>query len=351
VTAPADQVAAAARAKWESLFAPRRGLRNPHLQTLAGNFLPRRALLPPSEDALIEVEPASGSLPASRVLCQSHWQMSTARGTALLVHGLEGSSQSQYVRGNAARLFAAGWNVVRMNMRNCGGTDAESPTLYHSGLSTDVLRVVEHYGRERGAAEWSLVGYSMGGNLVLKLAGELGRRAAPLVRAVVGVSPAMDLAASADALHEPANRIYEWKFLRGLKRRYARKCLLFPQIYELARIRGIRTLRQFDDRITAYYSGFSGAGDYYYRAASARVAGQIAVPALVLHALDDPFVRMLPATHEALLGNPQTHLIETPHGGHCAFLAPAQGYDGYWAERLLFDFLSAHADAPTAVLA
>ena len=137
MTAPPDSIAAAAKAEWESVFAPRRWLRNAHLQTLAGNFLPRRAVLPPAEDALIEVEPANATLPASRVLCQSHWQTDAARGTALLVHGLEGSSQSQYVRGNAARLFAAGWNVVRMNMRNCGGTDAESPTLYHSGLSND----------------------------------------------------------------------------------------------------------------------------------------------------------------------------------------------------------------------
>ena len=342
---PPSDIVSAAKAQWESLFAPRRGLRNAHLQTLAGNFLPRRAVLPAAEDALIEVEPAQGLLPASRVLCRSHWQSKAAHGTALLVHGLEGSSQSQYVRGNAARLFAAGWNVVRMNMRNCGGTDGESPTLYHSGLSNDLLRVMEHYRAVRNAQAWSLVGYSMGGNLVLKLAGDLGSSATALLRAVVGVSPAIDLGASADALHEPANRVYEWKFLRGLKQRYARKCRLYPAIYDPARSRGIRTLREFDDRITAYYSGFTGADDYYYRAASARVVGRIAVPALVLHALDDPFVRMLPATRDALLANPHVHLVETPHGGHCAFLAPAQGYDGYWAERLLFDFLSAHAGA------
>ncbi len=347
ISGPAiSEAVEAAEHAWKSRFAPRRWLRNAHLQTLAGNFLPRRALLPPSTDALIEVESSQGELGASRVLCQSHWQANaeTAPGTTLLVHGLEGSSQSQYVRGNAARLFAAGWNVVRMNMRNCGGTDAESPTLYHSGLSNDVLRVMEHYREERGAPAWSLIGYSMGGNLVLKLAGELAEQAAPWLRSVVGVSPAMDLAASADALHEPQNRVYEWKFLRGLKRRYARKCMLFPQLYDPARIRRIRTLRQFDDRITAYYSGFTGADDYYYRAASARVAGQIAIPTLVLHALDDPFVRMLPATRDALLANPHVHLLETTHGGHCAFLAEAEGYDGYWAERLLFDFLAAHRE-------
>jgi predicted alpha/beta-fold hydrolase len=349
VTAPliesAAKIAAAKTlAVWQSTFAPRRFLRNAHLQTLAGNFLPRTAVLPIPENDLIEVEPARDGLPPSRVLCQSHWQPETGRDTVLLLHGLEGSSNSQYVRGNAARFYAAGWNVVRMNMRNCGGTERESPTLYHSGLSGDVLAVLRHYQQTRDAERWSLVGYSMGGNLVLKLAGEMGESAAPLLRAVAGVSPVVDLAASADALHEPANRVYEWKFLRGLVQRYAYKCELFPQIFDPRRSRGVRSLREFDDRVMSPYCGFTGADDYYHRAASARVADRIAVPTLVLHALDDPFIRMLPETRATLLANPQVHLIETEHGGHCAFLAPATGYDGYWAEKILLDFLHAQAE-------
>ncbi|HEX6496062.1 MAG TPA: alpha/beta fold hydrolase [Acidobacteriaceae bacterium] len=343
MTVPLAESAAKAVAAWQSTFAPRRFLRNAHLQTLAGNFLPRNAVLPIPENELIEVEAARDGLRSSRVLCQGHWQSEPERDTVLLLHGLEGSSDSQYVRGNSARFYAAGWNVVRMNMRNCGGTERESPTLYHSGLSGDVLAVVRHYQQTRGAERWSLVGYSMGGNLVLKLAGELGQDAAPLLRAVAGVSPVIDLAPSADALHEPANRVYEWKFLRGLLRRYAYKCELFPQIFDPRRSRGVRSLREFDDRVMAPCSGFTGADDYYHRAASARVADRIAIPTMVLHALDDPFIRMLPETRATLLENPQVHLIETTHGGHCAFLAPATGYDGYWAERLLFDFLHAQA--------
>ena len=337
--------AAKSVASWQNKFTPRRFLRNGHLQTLAGNYLPRKAVLPPPENELIEVESAHDAIPSSRVLCQGHWQPLAGRDTVLLLHGLEGSSNSQYVRGNSARFYAAGWNVVRMNMRNCGGTERECPTLYHSGLSGDVLAVVRHYQRTRGAERWSLVGYSMGGNLVLKLAGELGHTAAPLLRAVAGVSPVVDLAPSADALHEPANRIYEWKFLRGLVQRYAHKCELFPQIFDPRRSRGLRSLREFDDRVMSPYCGFAGADDYYHRASSARVVDGIAIPALVLHALDDPFIRMLPETRAALLANPQVHLIETEHGGHCAFLAPAVDYDGYWAERLLFDFLHAQAEA------
>jgi len=345
VTVPLIESAAKELARWQSAFTPRRFLRNGHLQTLAGNFFPRTAVLPPPENELIEVEAAHEGVPPSRVLCQSHWQPEAGRDTVLLLHGLEGSSDSQYVRGNSARFFAAGWNVVRMNMRNCGGTERECPTLYHSGLSGDVLAVVRHFERMRDARRWSLVGYSMGGNLVLKLAGDLGEDAAPLLRAVAGVSPVVDLAPSSDALHEPANRIYEWKFLRGLVQRYAYKCELFPQIFNPTRSRGVRSLREFDDRVMSPYCGFTGADDYYHRAASARVVHRIAVPTLVLHALDDPFIRMLPETRAILLANPRVYLIETDHGGHCAFLAPAAGYDGYWAERLLFDFLHAQAES------
>ena len=277
---------------------------------------------------------------ASYVLCHCHWQAKAGQClTMLLVHGLEGSSRSQYVLGNAARAWAAGCNVIRMNMRNCGGSENLSPTLYHSGLSADVGAVMRTLAAEKGLNAFALAGYSMGGNLVLKLAGELGEDAPEYLKAVVGVSPAMDLAASADAMHNVSNRVYEWKFLNGLRRRFRLKAQLFPAIYSTEGLERIATLRQFDDRITARYSGFLGADDYYDRASSSRVAAQIAVPALILHSLDDPFIRMLPSTRDTLLANRRVRLVETTHGGHCAFLAPAVGYDGYWAEKMLLDFL------------
>ncbi len=326
---------------WLEEFVPRRGLRNCHLQTLAGNFSRRPPFPLEAEADLIEVDPQTGS----KVLCHSHWQPEETRRdclTVILVHGLEGSSRSQYVLGNTMRAWSAGCNVVRMNMRNCGGTDHLSPTLYHSALSGDVGAVMEFFQRKHGLNKIALVGYSMGGNLVLKLAGELGRRAPAFLKAVVGVSPAIDLGASADALHELQNRIYEWKFLRGLMRRFERKASLFPQIYSMEGIGRIRSLREFDERITARYSGFAGADDYYYRAASARVIGEISVPALVLHAMDDPFIRIVPVTYAALRRNPAVHLVETTHGGHCAFLSSVPGPDGYWAEKVLLGFLLAN---------
>jgi predicted alpha/beta-fold hydrolase len=322
---------------WFEEFVPRRFLRGGHIQTVAGNFLPRNTPLPPAESLYVQVDAADGS----KVLCHCHWQPAEVRSqrlTVVLVHGLEGSSSSQYVLGNAARTWATGCNVVRMNMRNCGGTDHLSPGLYSSALSGDVGSVVDHVVQQHSLDSIALVGYSMGGNLVLKLAGELGGTL-PQLRAVVGVSPAMDLAASAIALHLPWNRPYEWKFLRALIRRAYRKAKLFPKIYSPARLPGIRSLWDFDDRITAYYCGFESAEDYYYRASSTRVAHGIAVPTLVVHSLDDPFIRMLPETRDILQANENVTLVETTRGGHCAFLAPAVGYDGYWAEKILLGFL------------
>ena len=313
------------------LFKPRRFLRNGHLQTIVGNFLARDNRLPAAEDWLIEVEPAI------RVLCHCHWQPQwETRPAVVIVHGLEGSSDSQYVIGNGSKAWAAGMNVIRMNMRTCGGTGHLSRTLYHSGLSNDVAAVIRHL-IERGIQRIGAVGYSMGGNLVLKMAGEWGGEAPGQLKVVATVSPASDLAASADALHEPANRVYEWRFLRSLMQRYREKVSLFPEIYQPAP-RSPRSLREFDDIITAPYSGFTGAQDYYTRAASARVVDRIALPALVIHSTDDPFVRMTPETRAKLLANPQVTLLETAHGGHCAFLASPQGYDGRWAERQIVQF-------------
>ncbi len=331
-------------------FVPRRFVASGHLQTIVGNFLRRQDLLPEAESVLVEVAAGTDGKLGSCVRCDCHWQpeeVRSGRPTAIIVHGLEGSSNSQYVIGNANKLWQAGANIIRMNMRNCGGTEALSSTLYHSGLSGDVDAVMRHFIDLYGLTSISLIGYSMGGNLVLKLAGDLGRSAPRALRSVIGISPAIDLGPSADALHAPKNRIYEMKFLYALLARYRRKVALFPNVYDPDRADQIRSIRTFDERITAFYSGFTGADDYYYRAASARVLDAIAVPTLLLSAADDPFIRLLPESREKIAGNPRITYRESAHGGHCAFLAapnPAASYDGYWAEHTLLRFLLEHAE-------
>jgi uncharacterized protein len=321
---------------WLRSFEPRRWLSNGHIQTIVGNFLPRPAFLISAVAEEIEVDSSDGS----RVLCHCHWQPEAVRAerlTAILVHGLEGSSDSRYMKGIAARAWAAGMNVIRMNMRNCGGSDELTPTLYHSGLSADVGAVVDHYTAKFGLRSVALVGYSMGGNLVLKLAGEWGAR--PPLAAVATVCPAIDLAAGADALHEPANRVYEAHFLRRLMQRFRRKAALFPAVYQSLDVGPVRSIREFDDKIVAAYCGFRNADDYYYRAASARVVDRIAVPTLILCAQDDPFIRLFPETRARLLANPHITFVEPRHGGHCAFLGRGAGDEIHWAEAAIVRYL------------
>ena len=298
--------------------------------------MPRRIHLPAAEERLVEV------VPGIKVRCWCHWQPSRAEAmTVIVVHGLEGSSESQYMGGVARNGLAAGMNVVLMNQRNCGGMDHFAPTLYNSSLSADVAAVAKSVIENDGVSRFALVGFSMGGNLVLKLAGEWGKEHPAQFRAVAAVCPAMDLAASADALHEPANRIYEWYFLVQLFRRLRGKAKVFPEHFDLQRLRGVTSLRLFDDRVTAHYCGFTGADDYYRRAAAANVVDRIAVPALIIHAANDPFIRVQPATLKRIESNPNITYIETGDGGHCAFLGEpdGNGYDGRWAEREVVDFL------------
>jgi hypothetical protein len=291
--------------------------------------------LPPSEARHIEVEPGVS------VLCHCHWQKERSSVlTVIVLHGLEGSSDSNYMMGIAAKGFAMGMNVVRMNQRNCGGMDACSPTLYHSGRSSDVAAVADTLIKTDHISHFALVGFSMGGNLVLKCAGEWGREGPPQFRAVAAVCPAMDLAPSADALHERQNRLYELYFIWKLRRRLRAKAQLFPDTFDSSRLRGISTLRDFDDKITAYYCGFEGASDYYARAAAANVVDRIAVPAFILHAANDPFIRILPETRTKIAANPNITFLETADGGHCSYIAQPDGDDGHWAEHRVLEFLA-----------
>jgi uncharacterized protein len=317
-------------------FRPNRWLRGGHVQTIASFLLPRRIHLPEPEERMIEVAPGI------HVRCLCYWQPDRqTKLTLIVVHGLEGSTDSQYMLGVARNGLAQGMNVVLMNQRNCGGMDHLAPTLYNSSLSADVAAVAHNVIEHDGVSRFALIGFSMGGNLVLKLAGEWGSDPPPQFHAVAAVCPAMDLAASADALHEPANRIYEYYFLMQLFRRFRGKAKLFPGQFDASRLRGISTLRGFDDRITAFYCGFTGADGYYARAAASNVVDRIAVPALIIHAVNDPFIRLLPETMKRVAENRNITYIETDDGGHCAFIGERNGNrtdDGRWAEREVVEF-------------
>jgi predicted alpha/beta-fold hydrolase len=322
-----------------SPFAPHRWLRNAHMMTMAGALLPRRTPgLRRAEDRLFEVEQGTP------LLARCNWQPEPRRAPTLaVVHGLEGSSESPYVRGLAAQAFAAGFNALRINQRNCGGTERLTATLYNSGLSADFRAVLLELIERDNLQQIFFVGYSMGGNLILKMAGELGASAPPELRGICAVCPTLDLAACVDAIARPENWLYQRHFVRQLKLRMRRKAKLFPGQFELNGMRRVRTVREFDDVITAPCCGYRNAADYYERASAMRVARRIAVPTLILTSKDDPVVPFESFGAPEIAGNPQIQLAATEFGGHCAFISQARGLERYWAEARVLEFCIAHA--------
>jgi uncharacterized protein len=282
----------------------------------------------------------------ARVLAHCHWHAEPrTHPTIVLLHGLEGSSTVHYMRGMADKAWAAGWNVVRLNQRNCGGTEALSRGLYHSGLTHDPLFVMRELIEADGLPAIAIAGYSLGGNVALKLAGEVGATV-PQLTAVCAVSPTMDLGVCVHALERRANYPYQWNFVRNLKGRMRRKATLFPGEFSVEPLGRIWTVRQFDEAYTAPYYGFKDATDYYHRASAMRSIDRITVPALILTAENDPFVPPGPFRDPAVAGNPAITTIITREGGHCAFVEPSDGsYDGYWAEREVVRFATAAWEA------
>jgi hypothetical protein len=319
-------------------FVPRRFLRGGHAQTIAGNFLKRANRLPPPEERLFQIEPEV------QILCHCHWQADRQkRLTLMIVHGLEGSSNSQYVIGTGSRAWARGWNVVRMNIRGCGGTEHLSSTLYHSGLSQDVEKLVAGMIASDGLQRIALAGFSMGGNQVLRAVGRWGTNAPAELIAAAAVSPVCDLAISADQLHKLANTLYEWWFLVSLRKSFCRKSELWPGRYDPGLLKNVHSVRDFDEHITARYMGFTGADDYYDKASSSHVLDRIAVPTLVIHSDDDPFIVMSSESQRKLTENPNVTFLHTSRGGHCAFVGEPDADDhddGRWAERKMVEFLA-----------
>jgi predicted alpha/beta-fold hydrolase len=313
-------------------------VRGGHLQTLYAWARPRRfPRLPAPVARHFDVAPDA------RVLAHCHWHdRPQDHPTVLLLHGLEGSSMAHYMCGIADKAWTAGWNVVRLNQRNCGGTEHLSRGLYHSGLTGDPLHVIRELIEIDGLDRLAVAGYSLGGNLALKLAGDLGDTAPPELRAVCAVSPTMELAVCVEALERRSNTAYQFNFVRNLRGRMRRKALAYPGHYDLAPLRRVWTVRQFDDAYTAPHHGFRDAADYYHRASAMRVLDRIRVPSLILTAANDPFVPVEPFRAVADARHRHVTVVVTDEGGHCAFVERATpDYDGYWAEREIVRFANA----------
>jgi len=318
-------------------FEPHKLLRNGHAMTLAAAFWPRHFRMPPAEDRLFQVDAES------HLLGRCHWQPGKSREVPLvvIVHGLEGSGDSNYVRGIAEKAFHCGFHAIRMNQRNCGGTEALTPTLYNSGMSADYRAVLQELSQRDGFEQIFFAGYSMGGNLVTKMGGEFGDAGPRALRGIAVVCPALDLAACADALERPDNFLYQRHFVSGLLARYRRKAKLFPGRYSQDGLAQIRTVRNYDDAIIAPQFGYRDAQDYYESVSAKRVLGRVRVPCLMITAQDDPFVPYELFLRANVSANPVIQFVAPRCGGHCGFLSRHRGTRRFWAEQEVVDFFAA----------
>ena len=302
-----------------------------HFQTIAAHYWPRSLDVRryPVERRLVPTEPDV------QVLVESQ-RPPSPRADLVLLHGLEGSSEAGYMLSMAQAALDAGLAVHRMNLRSCGGTEHLCRTLYHSGLTVDLLALLRDLERE-GRAPAFVAGYSLGGNVALKLAGELGDAARSLMSGVGGVSVPIDLAACVTQMERPENRLYELRFLRCMKARLRYRHRLMPDVFSIDGLDRIRSVREFDDRITGPSFGFSGAAEYYATQSAARCLAAIRVPALLIAAQDDPLVPFEVVRQAALRGNPNIRLLAPEHGGHVGFLSRRR--PRFWSDAAIVEWI------------
>jgi len=304
-------------------FVPAPGLRNGHLMTIAPIFR-LRAQLPASDCRRLTIEVAPGNYVTGYLHEAGPGKLPGESALMVIVHGLESSAQASYVQGLCKKALSAGFSVFRMNMRNCEGTLSLSHTLYNAGLSDDLVAVVKQLRNDYGYKTVFACGFSLGGNMVLKAAGELGRVNSRLLDGVVAVSPPIELDVSVSAIESGVNRLYEFNFLLGLKRKIRAKEKLFPGKFDMQRLASIKTLREFDNYFTAVDAGYDGAASYYHGASAMRCLSDIQCPALIIAAKDDPLVPFEASFKTISRSSGTAHpvkLLAPEHGGHVSFIA------------------------------
>ncbi len=307
-------------------------LTRPHLQTImAAKFhLP---LEPPAERRQVSLP--GGDRLVLEVSTPAGWRAGDL--TAVLVHGLCGCAQSGYLVRVARKLHRRGIRAVRVNLRGCGAGQGLAREPYHSGRSEDVLAVLEELRREGDASRIALVGFSLGGNIALKLAGELGEEAAPLLEQVIAVCPPVDLLASSRRISSPANRLFERMFLKLLRKEVACRQARYPDLPRIdlpARL----SLMEFDEIYTAPRCGFASALDYYRRASSLPLLSRIALPCRILLSDDDPLIDTSSLRDLALPTS--VRVIRTPRGGHLGFLGAPWASGGFrWMDSQVLEWL------------
>ncbi len=307
-------------------------LTNKHFQTILPTLLPANMI---DRDYNFKKHSIHTSDNATLVV-YSHLQKESPenKDDLLLVHGLEGSADSSYIIRLANYALERNFNVHRMNLRGCGESFPYNEMPYHAGLWQDVWEVCKNV---KTGKRLFLTGFSLGGNLVLKLAGELNKNLPEYIAGVISVSGAIDMAATAQWLDQ--NPIYQRYLLWYLMRSYRRRCSAFPQKFQGLLSHRPYNLFDFDNQITARVYGFAGAEDYYNKAASYPVLPKIQIPSLLVYAQDDPMVPRWPYEQQFSLfqESPYLRFLETRHGGHVGFMGPKLGQ--FCINEIVLDFI------------
>jgi predicted alpha/beta-fold hydrolase len=321
-------------------FRPHPLIHGGHLQTIAGAYLPSRVNIEstlhrvslPDGDAIAlheDAQLAPGSpTPGSRPPC-----------IAILLHGLCGSHQSSYMLRCSAKLRSRGVRVFRMDLRGCGAGISLARHPLHAGRSEDALAALNYVAQLCPGQPIHLIGFSMGANIVLKLAGELGEAGPSCLRSVAGVSPPVDLAACTRNIQRGANQIYDRKFVRLLIKHVRQRTSLVPTALTRPLTPCPRRLQDFDSLFTAPLCGFADVHDYYARASSAPLLSRIGVPTLILAAASDPIVPV--STYETARLSSTTHLHIAPCGGHLGFISARNGDPDFrWLDWRIVEWIT-----------
>ena len=308
-------------------------LKSTHLQTMFGTVFRRRPVIGLRRE---RIELADGDF------LDLDWTPGAHGPVVLLLHGLEGSSDSPYVRGMLETIHAHGWRGVVMHFRGCSGMPNRLARSYHSGDTGDLSEIVGRLEAREDVTQIAVVGYSLGGNVLLKWLGEQGP-GAPIV-AAVAVSVPYTLSLAADRLAMGVSRIYQRRLIADLRAKLGRKFSRGASPIDLDLAGSSRNFWEFDDRVTAPLHGFDDVHDYYNRSSSRQYLAGIRVPTLMLHAEDDPFMtpEVLPTRDEL---SADVQLEVSTAGGHVGFVHGKLPWrPRYWLEERIPKFLKSHID-------
>lgn len=321
----------------QASFSPAWWLPGPNLQTLWGKFMRPRLQLSLRLERL--------DTPDGDFLDLYHLSGQAEAPLLVLLHGLEGSLRSHYIHGLLEQASSRGWHAAVLLFRSCGDSLNRTRRFYHSGETTDASFAIEHLLSSYSEAELILAGVSLGGNVLLKYLGERSERVSPRIRAAAAVSVPYDLAKAADCIDKGFSKVYQRSFIQSLQAKAIAKLDQFPDMVPRERIRLIRTMRDFDNSITAPLHGFRDADDYYSKSSALRWLHGIRVDTLLLSAVDDPFLpsQVLDDVRIEAKENPFLGLEFTPNGGHVGFVGGGNPFrPSYYMESRVGDFLAGH---------